>query len=162
MERSYTARTSPGTAPRPGQRLGSPHASEGADSNCFPHTPRKQSSPGVSGLPDPALRSPFADDCQRMGLPLQTRPAAQFACAWHCGSQTGGGSGMRPQAQPGREIQSRKATGPRCLASRVSLGSENRLNDLVVLGRILLRVTGKPDGDQFRAGPQPRRHAYRP
>lgn len=115
IERSYTARTSPGNAPRPGQRLGSPHASEGADGERFPRMPRKQSSPGASGLPDPALRSPFADDCQRMGTPLQPMPTSQLARACHSGTQTGDGSGQRPQAQATEQKEHRSLA--TCLTS---------------------------------------------
>lgn len=48
-----------------------------------------------------------------VGTLRRRRQAAQFARAWHSGSQTGGGSGLRPQAQAAREIQSRKVTGAR-------------------------------------------------
>jgi hypothetical protein len=47
-----------------------------------------------SGFPDPAKRTPFADDCQRVGTPLQPRPALQFVRAWHSGTGPGGCSGQ--------------------------------------------------------------------
>ncbi len=79
-------------APRPGQHLfpgtrqsghsagseGSPHAGAGADGECLLRTSRGQSSPGVSGFPDPTQRTPFADDCQRVGNPLQPGEASQL------------------------------------------------------------------------------------
>ena len=64
-----------------------------APTASFLRTSRWQSSPGVSGFPDPAQRTPFADDCQRVGTPLQPRPAAQFVRAWHSGTQPEGCSG---------------------------------------------------------------------
>ena len=42
----------------------------------------------------PAQRTPFADDCQRVGNPLQPRPASQLVRAWHSGTQPGEGSGQ--------------------------------------------------------------------
>ena len=52
--------------------------------------------PRMSGLVDPAQRTPPEDDCHRVGNPLQPRPASLLIRSWLAGTQPGRRSDQRP------------------------------------------------------------------